>query len=316
MMDFPVSVLELLSTDTAHPAVDAHGFVDVAQAADRAGYHRIWYTEHHGELSFIAFPPAVVIARVASVTTSIRVGSGGVLAVNHAPLSLAEQFEALTSFFPGRIDLGIGRGPGAPEEVARALRRRRDPATEEEYHASVAEILRLTANHQYAAQPWLLASSPAGAALAARLGLPMAFAHHLRPQNATAAVDRYRTEFRPSPWNDAPRLMLAVHAIGADSDAEAEVLAGPANVIRARLATNQPSIGVLGIDDAAKYEFSAEERQVVAAFRKHSAQGTPEVVRTRLVELAGRFGADEIMIHSPIIDPGMRVHSYELIMGG
>jgi luciferase family oxidoreductase group 1 len=192
------SVLELLSTDTAHPSVDAAGIVDVARAVERAGYRRIWYAEHHDSMSMIPFPPAVVVARVASATSAIRVGSGGVLAVNHAPISLAEQFEALTGFFPGRIDLGIDRGPGTfVEETARALRQGRDPATEDEYAGNVAEILRLAGEHPAPAQPWLLASSPAGAAVAAKFGLPMAFAHRLRPQNTAESVERRHRAWHP-----------------------------------------------------------------------------------------------------------------------
>ncbi|GHA71025.1 MULTISPECIES: MsnO8 family LLM class oxidoreductase [Streptomyces] len=186
----------------------------------------MWYAEHHGSIAQIDFPPAVVIAHVASATQAVRVGFGGGLAVNHSPLSLAEQFGALASFHPGRIDLGVGRGPGTFDPVAaRALRRGEDPATDEEYQDDVASILQYVADRPEIPEPWLLASSPAGATLAARLGLPLAFAYHIRPEGIAEALRRYRDIFQPSRWCDAPHVMLSVQTICADTEAAAAVLA-------------------------------------------------------------------------------------------
>jgi luciferase family oxidoreductase group 1 len=317
VIDIPVSVLELLAVDTAGPAVDVAGIVDVAQSAERMGYKRIWYAEHHHSQHMVAFPPTVVAARVASVTSAIRVGTGGVLAVNHAPLALAEQFEALTGFFPGRIDLGVGRGPGTfDEETIRALRQGRDPATEEEYLANLSELLRLVGDHPASAEPWLLASSPNGAAVAARLGLPMAFAHHLRPQNTPESVERYRQEFRPSVWSDAPRLMLAVQAICAETDAEVAAMARPADILRAHVLSKRIDEPLLDRAAAAAYEFTAEEKELVEGSREYVAHGTPEAVRAHLSAMAGRFGADELIVYSPIVDAKDRARSLELIIDG
>ncbi|NMO51720.1 MsnO8 family LLM class oxidoreductase [Actinoplanes sp. TBRC 11911] len=314
-MDIPVSALELLAVDTATPALDVAGVIDVAQGLQRSGYRRVWYAEHHASAHMIAFPPAVVAARVASATTDIRVGTGGVLAVNHAPLALAEQFAALTAFFPGRIDLGVGRGPGTyDKETVRALRQGRDPATDDEYEANLAELLRLASEHPVAAEPWLLASSPNGAAVAARLGLPMAFAHHLRPQNTPESVERYRREFRPSRWSDTPRLMLSVAAFCAEDEAHAAYLARPLEFLRARIAGGQTEVPIPDPATAASYEFTPDENAAAVASREHVAQGTPDQVRARLTEMAGRFGADELIVWSMIVDAKDRARSYELIM--
>lgn len=164
--------------------------MQVAERAEELGFQRVWYAEHHSSPMLMDFPPAVVIAHVAAVTSSIRVGSGGVMAPNHAPLSVAEQFAALAAIHPGRVDLGIGRGPGTMDQLAaRALRWGAPAATQEEYAQSVREILSLAGSRDEVPEPWLLSSSAAGAALAAELGLPMAFGSHLRPGNTAEAVD-------------------------------------------------------------------------------------------------------------------------------
>lgn len=315
MIGIPVSVLETLAVDTANPALDVAGALDVAQTAERSGYQRIWYAEHHSSPHMVAFPPAVVAARVASATANIRVGTGGVLAVNHAPLALAEQFAALTGFFPRRIDLGVGRGPGTFDEAAiRALRQGRDPATEEEYLGNMEELLRLVGQHPAPADPWLLASSPNGAAVAARLGLPMAFAHHLRPQNTPESVERYRREFRPSRWSDAPRLMLSVAAFCAEDEARAASMARPLEILRARVATGQTEVPIPDPATAASHELTPEESAAVEAYREHIARGTPDQVRARLTEMAGRFGADELILWTLVVDAKDRARSVELIM--
>jgi luciferase family oxidoreductase group 1 len=315
MITIPVSALELLAVDTASPAIDVAGIVDVAQTVERSGYQRIWYAEHHHSKHMVAFPPALVATRVAAATSSIRVGTGGVLAVNHAPLVLAEQFAALTGFFPGRIDLGVGRGPGTFDEATiRALRQGRDPATEDEYLGNLSELLRLVGEHPASAEPWLLASSPNGAAVAARLGLPMAFAHHIRPQNTPESVERYRQEFRPSEWAGAPRLMLSMQAICGETDDEVASMERPIDILRAQVLTKQTDATLMDPATAAGYEFTAEEREVVEASHATAAHGTPGAVRAKLTEMAGRFGADELIMYSPIVDAKDRARSFELIM--
>jgi luciferase family oxidoreductase group 1 len=314
--DIPLSVLEVLAVEPGHaPGEILPGVIDVAQSAERLGYRRVWYAEHHSSLAQVDFPPAIVIAHVASATEAIRVGSGGVLALNHAPLSLAEQFGALASFHPGRIDLGVGRGPGTFDPVAaRALRRGADPATDAEYHDDVAAILQYTAERPEVPEPWLLASSPAGATLAARLGLPLAFAYHIRPQVSSEAVGRYREDFRPSRWSDAPHVMLCVQTICAETDATAAALARPIEVHRAALATRRADQPLLDVRAAAAHVFTSDEEAIVRETRRYQVQGNPGLVNARLAELTDRVGVDELILFAPVYESKDRARCFELLM--
>jgi luciferase family oxidoreductase group 1 len=315
VIDVPLSALEMLVSDAAHPFPDGQGLLDVARTVERSGYRRIWYAEHHNSPALVAFPPAVAVAGVASATSTIRVGSGGVLAVNHPALTVAEQFEGLTAFYPGRIDLGIGRGPGTPDPAtARALRWDADPATDGEYQSNVGEILRLVGEQAVPAEPWLLASSPAGAALAGRLGVPMAFAYQLRPQSAPESVEIYRREFRPSRWSDTPKLMLGVSTLCAETQEAAAALGRPAEILLAKIGTRQEPQALLDVAAAAAYRFSDEESAFFDMMRPTIAAGTPDVVRAHLTELAETFEADEIILVTVVVDPKVRARSYELIM--
>lgn len=290
------------------------GAVAVAKTLERCGYRRVWYAEHHGSASLVDFPPAVVVAHVAAMTSTIRVGSGGVLAANHSPLSLAEQFGALATFHPGRIDLGVGRGPGTFDPaVMRALRRGADPAADADYRDDVTAILRNVLERSLVPEPWLLASSQAGAALAAELGLPMTFAHHIRPLNTEESVRRYRSEFKPSQWCDAPRVTICVQTICAETDAAAAALARPVEITRAQLETQGADHPLLDVSGAAAYVFSPAEATVVAASRQQQVQGSPEAVRSRLAELATAFEADELMLFTPVSGWKDRARSFELI---
>ncbi|NMO50083.1 MsnO8 family LLM class oxidoreductase [Actinoplanes sp. TBRC 11911] len=306
----------MLVADAAHPFPDGQGLLDVARTVERLGYRRIWYAEHHGSPALVAFPPAVAIAGAASATSTIRVGSGGVLAVNQPAVTVAEQFEALSAFFPGRIDLGIGRGPGSNDAaLLRALRWGAEPASDAEYQSNVAEILRRVGEQAVPAEPWLLASSPAGAALAARLGVPMAFAYQLRPDNAAESVEIYRREFRPSRWSETPKLMLGVSTLCAETQEAADALGRPAEILLGRIGTRQEPQALLDVAAAAEYQFTDEESAFLDLMRPTIAAGPPEVVRAHLTELADTFAADEIILVTVLTDPKDRAHSYELIMG-
>jgi luciferase family oxidoreductase group 1 len=315
MIQIPLSVLEVLTVESGRtPRETLPGVLDVAQAVETFGYRRVWYAEHHSSIAQIDFPPAVVVAHVASATQTIRVGSGGVLAVNHSPLSLAEQFGALASFHPGRIDLGVGRGPGTFDPVAaQALRRGAGPATEEEYQNDVAAILGYAAERPEVPEPWLLASSEAGATLAGRLGLPLAFAYHIKPEATAGALERYREAFRASRWCEAPYVMVCVQAICAETEAAAAVLARPIEVHRAALFTQRVDQPLLGVHAAAAHVFTAEEEVVVHKGRAHQVQGDPAQVGARLAELADRFSADELMLYTPVSDSKDRARSFELL---
>lgn len=288
-----------------------------AQGLERLGYHRIWYAEHHHSPAIGAFPPVVLTAHAGALTSAIRLGSGGVLAPNHAPLTLAEQFGTLAALHPDRIDLGIGRGPGTFDEAtARALRRGAAPATDTEYEGDVSAILSFLLDEVALGplpEPWLLASSTAGATLAAQLGLPVAVAHHIRPDNTQAVLDRYRAEFTPSRWCERPRVLLCVETVCADTAEEAAWRVGPMDVVKAGLLKGLSEIPFPTPADAAAHPFTAEERRALAGFRAQQAVGTPETVVARLTQLAGETGADELMLTTPVYDLGDRLRSYELI---
>ncbi|MFC5249103.1 MsnO8 family LLM class oxidoreductase [Streptomyces nigrescens] len=318
MLDIPLSALEVAMVQTGARAVDTlRDTAAFAQGVERLGYQRIWYAEHHHSPAIGAFPPVVLTAHAAASTSAIRLGSGGVLAPNHAPITLAEQFGTLAALHPERIDLGIGRGPGTFDEaIARALRRGAGPTTDAEYEGDVAAILSFLVDEVALGplpEPWLLASSTAGAALAARLGLPIAVAHHIRPDNTQAVLERYRAAFTPSRWCERPRVLVCVETVCAETDEEAAWRIGPMDVIKAGLLKGLSEIPFPTPADAAAHSFTEQERQALAGFRAQQAVGTPETVMHRLTQLAGETGADELMLTTPVYDLGDRIRSYELI---
>ncbi|MDX3537500.1 MsnO8 family LLM class oxidoreductase [Streptomyces sp. MB09-01] len=318
MLDIPLSALEVAMVQTGTRAVETlRDTAAFAQGVERLGYHRIWYAEHHHSPAIGAFPPVVLTAHAAASTSAIRLGSGGVLAPNHAPITVAEQFGTLAALHEDRIDLGIGRGPGTFDEAtARALRRGAGAATDAQYRDDVTAILSFLVDEVALGplpEPWLLASSPAGAALAAALGLPVAIAHHIRPDNTLAALECYRTRFTPSRWCDRPRVLLCVEAVCAETEEEAAWRAGPMNVIKAGLLKGLSQTPFPTPEQAAAHPFTAEERQALAGFRAQQAVGTPENVVNQLAHLAGETGADELMLTTPVYDLRDRLRSYELI---
>ncbi|MFI6376059.1 LLM class flavin-dependent oxidoreductase [Streptomyces sp. NPDC050546] len=318
MMAVPLSVLEVAMVQTdANPVDTLRDTTEFAQKVEALGYRRLWYAEHHHSPAIGAFPPVVLIAHAAASTSSLRLGSGGVLAPNHAPIMLAEQFGTLAALHPDRIDLGIGRGPGTLHEpTARALRRGAGPITDDEYRADVAATLEYLVDEVALGtlpEPWLLVSSPAGAALAAALGLPAAFAHHIRPDNTTAAIDTYRTQFQPSRWCPGPRVLLCVETVCAGTQREADWLAGPMNVVKAALLQGRGDLSFPTPAEAAEHPFTDEERQALAGFRAHQAYGTPGEVGQRLSELVKATGAEELMLVTPVYRLEDRLRSYELV---
>ncbi|MFD9903380.1 LLM class flavin-dependent oxidoreductase [Streptomyces sp. NPDC059063] len=317
MIDLPLSALEVsIVQDGTTPADALRNCGLVAGELDRLGYDRLWFAEHHHSPAIGAFPPALMAAHTAATTSGIRVGSGGVLAPNHAPYTIAEQFATLAALHPGRIDLGIGRGPGTfHEPTARALRRGADPTTDEEYRRDVVatlDFLREVGLGELP-EPWLLASSNAGAELAAELGLPIAFAHHIRPDNTLEGLGRYRDAFRPSRWSDRPRVLVCVETVCADTDEKVAELARPMDVIKAGLLNGRSETPFPTPAAAAAYEFSARDQEAVAAFVAQQARGTAESIGKELTRIAEATGADELMLVTPVFDPAARVRSFELV---
>lgn len=229
---------------------------------------------------------------------------------------LAEQFGTLAALHEGRIDLGIGRGPGTfDESTARALRRGAGPTTDDEYRDDVSATLRLLVDEVALGplpEPWMLSSSPAGAALAGELGLPLAFAHHIRPDNTLASLDHYREHFSPSRWCARPRVLICVETLCAETQQEAARLAGPMEVVKAGLLKGRGDIPFPTPDEAA-HSFSADDVRALAGFRAQQAYGTPETVAKRLADLVDVTRADELMLVTPVYALADRLRSYELV---
>ncbi|MGW3413378.1 LLM class flavin-dependent oxidoreductase [Streptomyces sp. NPDC000888] len=318
MITVPLSALEVAMVQTGARAEDTlRDTTEFARRLEDLGYGRLWYAEHHHSPAIGAFPPVVLTAHAAALTSSIRLGSGGVLAPNHAPIMLAEQFGTLAALHSGRIDLGIGRGPGTfDDSTARALRRGAGPTTDAEYRDDVSSILRFLVDEvalDPLPEPWLLSSSTAGAELAAELGLPIAFAHHIRPDNTLAALSHYREHFSPSRWCERPRVLLCVETVCAETEEEAARLAGPMDVVKAALLKGQGDITFPTPEGATTHPFTAEEVRTLAGFRAHQALGSPETVVKQLAALVDVTGADELMLVTPVYTLADRLRSYELV---
>ncbi|KUF17445.1 LLM class flavin-dependent oxidoreductase [Streptomyces silvensis] len=337
----PLSVLDLVTVGAGRTATDAlRTSVELAKLAESRGFHRHWVAEHHSMPGVASSSPAVILAHLAAHTTRIRLGSGGVMLPNHAPLVVAEQFGTLEALAPGRVDLGLGRAPGTDGATAAALRRTdnlREGA--DDFPKELAELTRFLDDdfpdgHPYArihAVPgpvqatspggvqsqhrppvWLLGSSGFSARLAGMLGLPFAFAHHFSAQNTIPALDLYRESFRPSAVLDAPYALIGVSALATDDEKEArrQVLAAALNMVRLR--TGRPGL-VPTPEEAEAYEFNEMERDFITSWNSNVVHGTPDEVRTGLDDLAKRTGADELMLTANAHSGEVRLRSYELV---
>ncbi|WP_171166216.1 LLM class flavin-dependent oxidoreductase [Streptomyces sp. I05A-00742] len=337
----PLSVLDLATVGSGRTARQALGTtVELAHRTERRGFHRYWVAEHHSMPGVASSSPAVILAHLAARTERIRLGSGGVMLPNHAPLVIAEQFGTLEAFAPGRIDLGLGRAPGTDGATAAALRRA-DQLAEgaDEFPQQLSELIRFLDDdfpdgHPYArihAVPgpvqgrvpggvqradrpsvWLLGSSGFSARLAGALGLPFSFAHHFSAANTVPALDLYRSSFRPSAVLDRPYAKIGVQALAADDPAEArrQVLTGALSMLRLR--RGRPGL-VPSPEEAAAYEFTDVERDFVDDWLRNVVYGTPDEVREGLDALVRRTGADELMITANVHGADARLRSYDLI---
>ncbi|MEU2157796.1 LLM class flavin-dependent oxidoreductase [Streptomyces sp. NPDC019396] len=337
----PLSVLDLVTVGSGRTATQAlRTSVDIARLAERRGYHRHWVAEHHSMPGVASSSPAVILAHLAARTERIRLGSGGVMLPNHAPLVIAEQFGTLEALAPGRIDLGLGRAPGTDGATAAALRRTEGLAEgADDFPQQLAELTRFLDDdfpqgHPYArihavpgpiqasspggvqspARPpiWLLGSSGFSARLAGMLGLPFAFAHHFSARHTVPALELYRDSFRPSGVLDAPYALIGVAALASDDAGEArrQVMTGALSMLRLR--TGRPGL-IPTPEEAEAYRFSPMEREFVDGWLANVVHGTADEVRSGLDDLRERTGADELMITSNAHGADARVRSYELI---
>ena len=302
--------------------------LDLVQRVEALGYLRYWVAEHHNMPGIASSSPAVLLAHAASVTSTIRVGSGGVMLPNHSSLVIAEQFGTLEALHPGRIDLGLGRAPGTDMLTARALRRVGASGMDDDFPDQLVELFgyfsgSFPADHPYrhinanpgrGNQPdiWLLGSSDYSARAAGRLGLPFSFAHHFAADNTEAAVQVYRESFQPSAELAEPYVMLGVSAVAAETDERARWLAAPGSLAFLRLRTGRPGLYPTA-EEAAAYNFTPAEKDFVRGWTKSHIIGAPEVVAAGIHELTERTGADELMITTMVSDHKDRIHSYELI---
>jgi len=311
-----LSVLDLATVATgSSPAQALAETTAVAVEAERLGYQRLWVAEHHAMVAVASSAPAVLVAHLASATSKIRVGSGGVMLPNHAPLVIAEQFATLEALHPGRIDLGLGRAPGTDPGTARALRRRAELGADT-FPDDVVELIGYMApvegaqSHPvatpglgYLPEVWLLGSSVFSAQLAGLLGLPFAFAYHFSPGPLDAALGAYRNNFRPSFLLGQPRVMVAVAVVCAPTDEEARWLAGASALSIVQLRTGRYGL-FPSPEEAAAYRYSEPEQALVDDTMSTHVIGDSATVRRQLSGLVERTGADELMVST-------RVHSYE-----
>ncbi len=329
----PLSVLDLATVGAGTtPSQSLAVTTELARRAEEWGYHRFWVAEHHGMPGVASSSPAVLLAHLAANTETIRLGSGGVMLPNHAPLVIAEQFGMLHALHPGRIDLGLGRAPGTDQATARALRRSAD-VDPDEFPQQVAELTSFLdddfpeghpyrrihaipgeANAPGVGRPpiWLLGSSGFSARLAGLLGLPFAFAHHFSAANTIPALELYRSSFRPSETLDRPYALIGVTAIAADTAEEALRLARTGALAMLRLRRGMPGL-VPTPEEAETYPYTPLEQEMLDGWLANAVYGDPATVRAGLEELRGRTGADELMITGTFHGGAARLRSYELI---
>ena len=318
----PISVLDLAPVCEGSDAAQSfRNTLDLARHVEQLGYTRYWLAEHHNMPGIASAATAVLVGHVAGGTSTIRVGSGGVMLPNHAPLQVAEQFGTLAALYPGRIDLGIGRAPGTDQATARALRRYYDSA--DAFPQDVVELLRYfepaEPGQPVRAVPgagidvpvWVLGSSLFGARLAAMLGLPYAFASHFAPDAMTQALDLYRREFRPSPRLAQPYAMLALNVVAADSNDEARRLFTTlqqsfVNLRRGKLGLVPPPI-----DDIESYWTPVEKLGVEQALAC-SVVGDAARVEQGMADFIARHRPDELMLTANVFDHAARKHSFEI----
>ncbi|MEZ0367491.1 MAG: LLM class flavin-dependent oxidoreductase, partial [Candidatus Sericytochromatia bacterium] len=290
--------------------------LELARHAEALGYLRYWFAEHHNTAMLASAVPEIMIARIAAVTDSLRVGAGGVMLPNHAPLRVAESFRLLETLYPGRIDLGIGRAPGTDQLTALALRRSRAALSAADFPEQLEELLgflgrgfeprhplsRIQAMPTDAAatELWLLGSSTDRARLAAEKGLSFAYAHFISPEPALAALQLYHARFEPSAELAAPRALLAVSAVCADSDAAAEELAASVRLGFLQVQQGLPAAPLPSPAAARAYRYSAAERELLAATASMFWIGSPASLRRSLAGFAHRAGVSELMVTSLI----------------
>jgi luciferase family oxidoreductase group 1 len=317
-----LSILDLAPIIEGSSAGDAlRQAGDLAQAAERLGYHRYWMAEHHSMPGIASAATAVALAYVGSRTSTIRIGAGGIMLPNHAPLIVAEQFGTLASLYPGRIDLGLGRAPGTDQAAAYAMRRSmtsdqnqfpRDVVELMGYFRGDSATVRAIPGEGLDIPVTILGSSLFGAELAAMLGLPFAFASHFAPQMMTGAIALYRDRFKPSQQLAQPHVMLGFNAFVADSDEEAQLLATSVQQAFVALRTGRP-IKLPPPRPGFADSLPPQYREMLDGVLSCSAIGSPATARAQVEEFVAKTGADELIVTSQIFDQRARLRSFALL---
>ncbi len=325
----PLSVLDLSPVSAGSSAAQAlHNTLDLARLADRLGFTRYWVAEHHNLPAIASSAPDIMIGQIAAVTERVRVGSGGVMLPNHAPLMVAERFKVLEALYPGRIDLGLGRAPGTDPATSYMLRRRQGISEEDDFLERFQELMLLETRgfpeghpfYKVRAMPsdvplppiFLLGSSDYSAQLAGQIGAAFAFAHHFATFDAVEAMRLYRDNFRASPSHEEPYAILATHVVCADSDTEAERLATTVELNFVRRAKGE-YLPLASPEEAASYAYTQVDRARIAQNASRLTVGAPATVKARLEPLLAATQADELMVTAMIFDHAARKHSYELL---
>ena len=325
----PLSILDLSPVAAGSSgAVSLRNSLDLARLADRLGFTRYWVAEHHNLPSIASSAPDIMIGQIAAATERIRVGSGGIMLPNHAPLMVAERFKVLEALFPGRIDLGLGRAPGTDPVTSYALRRRQDAGGDDDFLQRFQELMLFESNafpegHPFRsvrAMPedvelppiWLLGSSGYSAQLAAMVGAGFSFAHHFSDYDAAAAMLSYRDQFKPSPARATPYAILGCAAVCADSDAEAERLAATIDLNFVRRSRGE-YLPLASPEEATAYPYSPAERGLIARNRARLFVGAKPTILQQLAPMIAATKADEVMVTTMIYDHAARRHSYELL---
>jgi luciferase family oxidoreductase group 1 len=326
-MDFGLSVLDVSPVSSGSDGARAlRNTLELARLADQLGYKRYWLAEHHNLPSIASSAPEIMIGHVANVTERIRVGAGGIMLPNHAPLKVAETFRVLEALHPERIDLGIGRAPGTDPVTAAALRRSQNGLEAEDFPQRFGELLGFSGDgfpeeHPFrsvVAMPsdvglppiWLLGSSGYSARAAGKMGFGYAFASHFSPADPAPAMLAYRESFEPSESFERPSAILAIAVICGETDEHAERLASSMELAWVRMRSGNPG-PLPNPEEAMAYPYTPAERRLADAYRSMQVAGDPRTVRARIEELAERTAANEVMITTNVYDHAERLRSYE-----
>ena len=325
----PLSILDLSPVSAGMTGADAlRNSLDLARFADALGYKRYWVAEHHNLPNIASSAPDIMIGQIAAITSHMRVGSGGVMLPNHAPLMVAERFKVLEALFPGRIDLGLGRAPGTDPATSYALRRRQGISDEDDFLERFNELMLIETRgfppghpfHNVRAMPeetplppiYLLGSSDYSAQLSAQIGAAFSFAHHFATFDAADAMRLYRDNFRPSPGHPTPYAILGTAVVCADSDEEADRLAATVDLNIVRRAKGE-YLPLASPEEAASYPYTPADRSRIAQNREKLSVGSPQTVMAKLAPLIEATRADELMVTTMIHGHQARKRSYELL---